>query len=117
LPARPDKGTIVVHWPLQNTVVATSTLGENVTMADGTGTTYGVPFTVKEIEPVKPTVTGSNPRPCTLRTLLNQMKSPGKMRVPLKFEVIDDDQGRSARMHLGSRRCREARDPCQSLTL
>src|SRR6185503_16459627 len=87
---RPDNGTVVTHWPLQYTVVATLTPGTKLMMADGADTTYGVPFTVKEIEPVKPIVTGSDPRPCTFRTLLNQMKSPAAMGVPLKFEVIED---------------------------
>src|SRR6185295_3556424 len=90
LPDRPDDGTVVTHWPLQNTVVAIVTVGEKMTVADGTGTMKSAPSTVNWIEPVKPIVTGSEPRPCTLRTLLNQMKSPPLIFVPLKFDVMED---------------------------
>src|SRR5205823_803888 len=36
------------------------------------------------------TVTGLEPAPCTLATLLNQRKSPAGMAVPLRLEVIED---------------------------
>jgi hypothetical protein len=72
-------------------VVATIALGEKLMTADGTGIMYGVPPTVKEIEPVKPIVAGSDPSPWTFTTLVNQMKSPALIGVPLKFEVIDEN--------------------------
>src|SRR4029077_6574696 len=71
-----------------------------VTTADGTGTIWTVPSTLNWIEPEKPIVTGSAPRPCTLRTLLNQMKSPALIGVPLKFEVMEDPEAVCARAFL-----------------
>src|SRR5262245_43892272 len=77
--------TIVTQAPPLKVVWAPVAVGEKVTQAFGTATSTPANWIV---EFRSTTVTGSAPRFCTLRTLLNQMTSPPWIGVPLKFAVM-----------------------------
>ncbi len=61
---------------------------------------------------MNPIVTGAEPRPCTFKTLVNQIQSPTGMAVPLKLELM---RAQVASMRLrgfgNAGRCEEA-NPC-----
>jgi hypothetical protein len=85
-PARPDDGTRVTHIPPLNVVVAVVAAGSKITVASGTGT---VKFALVIVCPVKWIVTGVEPRPLGLSTLVNQMYLPALIGVPLKLAVLE----------------------------
>ncbi len=70
---RGGDGTVVTHIPPLNAVVATVAAGSNVTLASGTGSVMAGVVGMVIVCPVKWIVTGVEPRPLGLSTLLNQM--------------------------------------------
>jgi len=92
LPARPEDGNVLSHSlsAVLKVVVARVALGENVMDALGTFKVNGVPAAVNSIVCAsKRMVTGCEPSPSTLNTLVNQMKLFIRIGVPLKFDVIE----------------------------
>src|SRR5258706_4587926 len=86
LPARPDDGTVVCQTLFVKTVVAETAAGSKVMYASGT---VRLKSALVMVWPVKWIVTGVEPSPFTFNTLLNQMKSPLEMAVPLKLDAMD----------------------------
>jgi len=66
-------GTVVIDTPpAPKAVVAEFTFGSNVTVASGTGSVIGGMVGMVIVCPVNVTVTGVEPRPVALSTLVNQ---------------------------------------------